>query len=110
MRNTALSSFVRAGLFLTTPPLLPAAALDVTGFSELDRRLSATTVLRNAIDISAAAWTGGAQRRGWQTLADATEHGTNEAALNINRMAESVLMLLGYADDIEAAVVARAAA
>ena len=46
----------------------------------------------------------------WQTLADATEHGTNEAARIVNRMAESVLMLLGYADDIEAAVVARAAA
>jgi len=100
----------RARVAAAAPTLLPAAVLDVTGFSELDRRLSGTTVLRNAIDISAAAWTGGKQRGGWQTLADATEHGTNEAARNVNRMAESVLMLLGYADDIEAAVVARAAA
>lgn len=89
------------GTRLSSQVFLPSAALDVTGFSELNSTITSTTILSNAIHVSENAWLRTGERDGWQFLSTATVHGTNPEAKNVHRMAESVLMLLDFADRIQ---------
>eukprot|EP00628_Pelagophyceae_sp_CCMP2097_P021167 CAMPEP_0184240666 /NCGR_PEP_ID=MMETSP0976-20121227/28009_1 /TAXON_ID=483370 /ORGANISM="non described non described, Strain CCMP2097" /LENGTH=146 /DNA_ID=CAMNT_0026545901 /DNA_START=18 /DNA_END=459 /DNA_ORIENTATION=- len=110
-RSSAAPTSARAPPARTRLPrqvLLPAEALDVSGFAELVGNVHDTLPLLRACEVATAAFRDPGKRDGWEllhaatALADPNAVPTNKANRTVRFMAESVLILLRFVDELRA--------